>query len=105
MKVLTANFVTCAVKSCKSSAASFPLHFRDAELEQQELEFQPTFIRNVLPRVDWDALRTTATEVSSALPRRGGDALSIDMTYNVNESCAQVAKVIQIWKTDNHYYS
>ncbi|KAL1959254.1 hypothetical protein VTO42DRAFT_2441 [Malbranchea cinnamomea] len=63
MKLLTANFVTCAVKACKSSAASFPLHFQDAELEQQELDFQPTFIRNVLPRVDWEALKITATEL------------------------------------------
>lgn len=63
MKVITANFVTCAVKECKTSPASFPLHFHDAELEQQELEFQPEFIRNVIPRIDWEALRATANEV------------------------------------------
>jgi len=64
MKVITVNFITCAVKSCKTSPSSFPLHFRDAELEQQELNFQPEFIRNVLPRIDWDGLRITASEVS-----------------------------------------
>lgn len=63
MKVITVNFITCAVKSCKTSPSSFPLHFRDAELEQQELDFQPEFIRNVLPRIDWDGLRITASEV------------------------------------------
>lgn len=63
MKLLTANFVTCAVKACKTTSASFPLHFHDAELEEQELEFQPLFIRNVLARVDWDALKVTAAEV------------------------------------------
>ena len=63
MKLLTANFVSCAVKACKTTTASFPLHFQDAELEQQELEFQPTFIRNILPRVDWEALKVTAAEV------------------------------------------
>ena len=68
MKVITANFVTCAVKECKTSAASFPLHFHDAELEQQELDFQPEFIRNVLPRVDWDSLRVTANEVRRLSP-------------------------------------
>ncbi|KAJ5468681.1 hypothetical protein N7475_006433 [Penicillium sp. IBT 31633x] len=62
MKVITANFVTCAVKECKTSPASFPLHFQDAELEQQELELQPEFIRNILPRLDWQALRATANE-------------------------------------------
>ena len=63
MKVITANFVTCAVKECKASPASFPLHFHDAELELQELEFQPEFIRNVIPRIDWEGLRVTASEV------------------------------------------
>lgn len=63
MKVITVNFVTCAVKSCKTSQSSFPLHFRDAELEQQELDFHPEFIRNILPRLDWDSLRMTASEV------------------------------------------
>ncbi|OKP08601.1 Multifunctional methyltransferase subunit trm112 [Penicillium subrubescens] len=83
MKVITANFVTCAVKECKTSAASFPLHFHDAELEQQELDFQPEFIRNVLPRVDWDSLRITANELGfPSLPetKPEGDALNEEQT-------------------------
>jgi multifunctional methyltransferase subunit TRM112 len=67
MKVITANFVTCAVKDCKTSPASFPLHFHDAELEQQELEFQPDFIRNIIPRIDWEALRVTSNEVAGQI--------------------------------------
>ena len=65
MKILTTNFLTCAVKTCKVSAASFPLHFKQAELVEQEMDFNPLFIRNILPRVDWDALRVTVTEVLS----------------------------------------
>ncbi|KAI9818185.1 MAG: hypothetical protein M1827_000810 [Pycnora praestabilis] len=63
MKILTVNFLTCAVKACKSSPLSFPLHFKDAELVQQEMDFNPDFVRNILPRVDWDGLRVTAGEV------------------------------------------
>ena len=63
MKLLTANFLTCAVKACKSSAASFPLHFKDAELQQAEIEYNPDFLRNILPRLDWEACKTTAAEV------------------------------------------
>lgn len=63
MKLLTTNFLTCAVKACKSSPASFPLHFRDAILERTEIDFNPLFIRNILPRVNWDALLTTADEL------------------------------------------
>ncbi|BAE57241.1 hypothetical protein AFCA_003021 [Aspergillus flavus] len=63
MKLITANFLTCAVKGCKASPASFPLHFRDAELELQELDFQPDFIRNIVPRIDWHALQIMANEL------------------------------------------
>ena len=64
MKLFTANFLACAVKSCRTSPASFPRLFRDAEREQQELDFQPEFIRNILSRLDWDALQVIANEVS-----------------------------------------
>ncbi|KZZ93485.1 putative protein family UPF0434/Trm112 [Ascosphaera apis ARSEF 7405] len=79
MKVLTSNFVTCAVKACKSSSNSYPLHFQDAELEQEELEFHPEFMRNILPRLDWDALRISASELgfgSLTETKPEGDALN-----------------------------
>ncbi|OAP62270.1 hypothetical protein AYL99_04473 [Fonsecaea erecta] len=63
MKLLTTNFLTCAVKACKSSSASFPLHFKDAVLERTEIEFNPLFVKNILPRVNWEALTVTATEL------------------------------------------
>ncbi|KAL8954047.1 MAG: hypothetical protein Q9222_000104 [Ikaeria aurantiellina] len=63
MKILTINFLTCAVKACKTSAKSFPLHFQDAELEQREMDYNPTFLQNILPRLDWQAVTTTATEL------------------------------------------
>ncbi|KAF2142138.1 uncharacterized protein K452DRAFT_227748 [Aplosporella prunicola CBS 121167] len=69
MKVLTLNFLTCARKACKSSAAAFPLHPRDAELEVVEAELNPAFIRNILPRLEWEALRGLAAELGlPALP-------------------------------------
>jgi multifunctional methyltransferase subunit TRM112 len=64
MKVLTLNFLTCAVKSCKTSAASFPLHPKDAELVQDEIEINPKLLVNILPRIDWVALGVTASEAS-----------------------------------------
>ncbi|MCJ1317447.1 hypothetical protein MMC15_002772 [Xylographa vitiligo] len=74
MKILTTNFLTCAVKSCKSSPASYPLHFQDAELEQADMEYNPTFLRNILPRIEWDALRVTATELGfTSLPAEKPD--------------------------------
>lgn len=64
MKVLSLNFVTCAAKACKSSSDSYPLHPKDAELVEDEIELNPQMIINVLPRLDWAALRTTSSEVS-----------------------------------------
>ncbi|KAH7033313.1 uncharacterized protein B0I36DRAFT_321188 [Microdochium trichocladiopsis] len=69
MKVLSLNFLTCAVKACKSSSASYPLHPKDAELVQDDIEINPDLLVNVLPRLDWAALSTTATELGfPALP-------------------------------------
>lgn len=84
MKLITANFLTCAIKSCKTSQASFPLHFRDAELEQQDLDFQPDFVRNVLPRIHWESLRVTAKEVRTTLL-----PLSQRLTLNTNACATQ----------------
>lgn len=63
MKVLSLNFLTCAVKACKSSSDSYPLHPKDAELVQDDIEINPELLVNVLPRLDWKALSTTAMEV------------------------------------------
>ena len=65
MKVLSINFLTCAVKACKTSSDSFPLHPKDAELVHDDIEINPELIINVLPRIDWAALQTTSTEVRS----------------------------------------
>ena len=64
MKILTLNFLTCAVKNCKTSSNSFPLHPKDAELVHDDIDINPELLTNVLSRLDWNALRTTASEVS-----------------------------------------
>lgn len=66
MKLLTLNFLTCARKSCKSSPDAFPLHPQEAELERIEIELNPPFITNILPRLEWDAMKTVSQEVSMA---------------------------------------
>ncbi|RDA86524.1 hypothetical protein CP532_1910 [Ophiocordyceps camponoti-leonardi (nom. inval.)] len=65
------NFLTCAVKACKTSSASYPLHPRDAELVQDDIEINPELLINLLPRLDWTALRATASELGfSELPEQ-----------------------------------
>lgn len=67
MKILSLNFLTCAVKACKSSPASYPLHPKDAELVTDDVDVNRDMLVNVLPRLDWAALRTTASEVCTPL--------------------------------------
>ncbi|WPH03663.1 Hypothetical protein R9X50_00654600 [Acrodontium crateriforme] len=63
MKVLTLNFLTCARKTCKQNPAAFPLHPKEAELEQIETDINPLFIQNMLPRLDWEAMKTVTNEL------------------------------------------
>jgi hypothetical protein len=68
MKLLTLNFLTCAIKTCKTNPLSFPLHPRDAELEIQEADLNLAFLKNILPRLMWDEICVIASEVSYYLP-------------------------------------
>jgi multifunctional methyltransferase subunit TRM112 len=63
MKLLTLNFLTCAIKTCKTQPSSFPLHPRDAELEILETDLNLAFLKNILPRLMWPELRTIAQEL------------------------------------------
>ncbi|CAG8957080.1 hypothetical protein HYFRA_00009281 [Hymenoscyphus fraxineus] len=60
MKVLTLNFLTCAVKACKTTSASFPLVPKECELVSDTIAPNPTLLTNLLPRVDWPALGSIA---------------------------------------------
>ncbi|KAL4930582.1 RNA methylation protein TRM112 [Aspergillus undulatus] len=79
MKLLTVNFLTCAVKACRGSPASFPLHFRDVELELQDVDFQADFIRNIIPRVDWEGLQKMASELNFPnIPETKPEGVALD---------------------------
>ncbi|KAI5193678.1 Trm112p-domain-containing protein [Aureobasidium subglaciale] len=75
MKLLTLNFLTCARKACKQEPAAFPLHPRDAELESVEIEMNPEFLINVLPRLEWKAVRSLGEELGlPTLPEQAPEA-------------------------------
>lgn len=92
MKLLTLNFLTCATKPCRaaatqtstitptpqptpsdtdqqpSNAPSFPLHLSEVELLATDLDFNPLFWRNVLPRIDLPAMLQVVSEAGLKLP-------------------------------------
>lgn len=63
MKFLTTNFVQCAVRSCAKTGNAFPLKYSDLEMVQEEVDFNPQFILNLLPRLQWKELVKVCEEV------------------------------------------
>jgi multifunctional methyltransferase subunit TRM112 len=100
MKILTTNFLTCAVKACKSSPASFPLHPQSATLARTEIDYNPTLVLNILPRLSFDALSVIATELSLQAmlpPQEAVDALSERLTSgeDVDEQSPEVEELLK----------
>lgn len=93
MRLLNLNFLSCAVKTCKVSNKSFPLHPKDAELAQDdEVVYKPEILVSLLPRLDWDALRTTCTEVSIASKRSSARPDYIPRPrFHRNDACVMEA--------------
>lgn len=63
MRLLTHNLLACHAKGCGSSSNNFPLQLRNVQLELIEAEYNDVFLRGFLPKLDWNALVTTAQQV------------------------------------------
>ncbi|GIZ49658.1 hypothetical protein CKM354_001268600 [Cercospora kikuchii] len=94
MKLLTMNFLTCARKTCKSSPAAFPLHPKEAELEQIELDMNPLFIKNMLPRLDWEAMKTLTQELG--LPNLPAETPEPEALVDENKEPSQIMKDLHL---------
>lgn len=64
MKLMTTNFVQCAVRSCSKTSDAFPLQYSEVQMVQQEVDFEPEFLLGLLPRLDWPNLVKVCEEVS-----------------------------------------
>ncbi|CAB4427555.1 unnamed protein product [Rhizophagus irregularis] len=62
MRLVTHNMLQCHVKGCNSN--NFPLQLSDVEIEIQETDFNPKFLRNMLSKLEWNALVKTALEIN-----------------------------------------
>lgn len=67
MKLLTTNFVQCAVQLCNALAEAFPLLYSETELAQEPQDFKPQFVAGILDRLDWNALLQVAAELGNTL--------------------------------------
>mmetsp|Transcript_11829 Transcript_11829/g.20285 ORF Transcript_11829/g.20285 Transcript_11829/m.20285 type:complete len:164 (-) Transcript_11829:36-527(-) len=57
MRILTHNLL------CNPRTKSYPLRLIPTELEHIESEYNPSFILNILPKLDWPVFRTTAMDL------------------------------------------
>jgi multifunctional methyltransferase subunit TRM112 len=62
VRLITHNLLACHVKGCTTN--NFPLEFKDVEVQLQEAEFNPDFLRGFMPKLEWKALVETARQVS-----------------------------------------
>jgi multifunctional methyltransferase subunit TRM112 len=70
MRLITHNMLSCSVKGCTKD--NFPLVFKDVEIEIREAPENLEFIRRFLPKLEWDALVTTAQQLGdTSLPLKG----------------------------------
>lgn len=95
MKILTTNFVKCTVKACDVSTESFPLKYQNCELVQEEQDFQPAFIINVLDRVDWDALVQVAKDLGNEAIPASKPAVLQDIDPDQIESNEELMAVLR----------
>ncbi|CAM9532642.1 unnamed protein product [Ectocarpus sp. 12 AP-2014] len=67
MRLITHNMLKSNIKGVESG---YPLGIEVVKMEEQELEFNPDFIRNMLAKLEWDAFRAAATalEAGGELP-------------------------------------
>jgi hypothetical protein len=99
MKLLTLNFLTCAIKSCKTQPSSFPLHPRDATLEIVESDFNLPFLKNILPRLMWEELRTIASEVRLVSTMGSWEGVLLP-SYRVDCMCGGSNKNRREWEIE-----
>lgn len=63
VRLITQNLLSCPSRAC-AYPTNFPLSFRNVErLEMVDAEFNEEFVRGVLSRLEWQALRKSAAEV------------------------------------------
>ncbi|KAI8364890.1 hypothetical protein EDC96DRAFT_558649 [Choanephora cucurbitarum] len=77
MRLITHNMLQCHVKNCNNN--NFPLRFEDVQVEQIEADFNPEFVANMLNKLEWEALCSTAVQL-------GINTLPAQMPENAEEN-------------------
>ncbi|KNC81390.1 hypothetical protein SARC_06277 [Sphaeroforma arctica JP610] len=80
MKLLTHNMLTCHVAKCKKN--NFPLKIvlaNESSIHMEESDMNPDFIRHMIPKIDWRALKEAADSLElTGLPSNAPTPENVD---------------------------
>ncbi|KAH7910418.1 hypothetical protein BJ138DRAFT_1114112 [Hygrophoropsis aurantiaca] len=89
VRLITHNLLACHVKGCTTN--NFPLTFQDVQIELQEAEFNPEFVRNLLSRLDWAALVDAAKQVGdTSLPPEEPEMMDDDLLKKLHHVLLEI---------------
>ncbi|OAX43793.1 Trm112p-domain-containing protein [Rhizopogon vinicolor AM-OR11-026] len=89
VRLITHNLLACHVKGCTTN--NFPLVFQDVQVELQEAEFNPDFIRNMLSRLEWTALVNAAKQVGdTSLPLEQPDMMDDELLQKLHHALMEI---------------
>ncbi|KAG2366758.1 hypothetical protein BDR07DRAFT_1327517 [Suillus spraguei] len=105
VRLITHNLLACHVKGCTTN--NFPLVFQDVQVELQETEFNPDFIRNMLCRLEWTALVNAAKQVGdTSLPPERPDMMDDELLQKLHHVLMEihVTDGAMVCQNCNHTY-
>ncbi|KAJ7793979.1 hypothetical protein B0H14DRAFT_2202904, partial [Mycena olivaceomarginata] len=77
------------VKGCTSN--NFPLEFKDVQVVLRESEFNPDFLRGLIPKIEWTALVGAARELGdTSLPDQPPEMLDEDFLKTLHHVLLEV---------------
>ncbi|KAI6111858.1 hypothetical protein EDD16DRAFT_1195123 [Pisolithus croceorrhizus] len=89
VRLITHNLLACHVKGCTSN--NFPLSLKDIQIELREAEFNPEFITNILPRLEWRALADAARQVGdTSLPLEQPEMMDDGLLRNLHHVLLEI---------------
>ena len=89
VRLITHNLLACHAKGCTTN--NFPLAFRDTQVEIQEQDVNPEFVRNILPRLEWKALVDAARQVGDeSLPAEQPEMMDDELVQKLHHVLMEI---------------
>ncbi|GAA6052082.1 hypothetical protein JCM3770_006622 [Rhodotorula araucariae] len=96
VRLITQNLLSCPSRAC-AYPTNFPLTFRNVDkLLKVDAEFNEEFVRGVLSRIEWQALRKSAAELGNTdLPEQSPDltqpdSVSLDLLQTLHHVLLEI---------------